>query len=163
MATTYEPIATTTLGSNQATVDFTGISQAYTDLILVIDSTSTTSAGIYIQVGDASIDTGTNYSYTYLQGNGTAASSGRAATQASIYCADQSSTSRQTTILQFNNYSNTTTYKTIISRGSSASQSSTAVVGLWRGASTAAIKLIKLLNGNFTTGSTFTLYGIKAA
>jgi hypothetical protein len=40
MAKTYEPIATTTLGSNTATVDFTGISQAYTDLILVIDDST---------------------------------------------------------------------------------------------------------------------------
>lgn len=161
MAKTYEPIATQTLGSNTATVDFTGISQAYTDLILVIDSTSTASSGIYIQVGDSSIDTGTNYSFTYLQGNGTAASSGRASTQASIYCSDQSSSSRQTTILQFNNYSNATTYKTIISRGSSASQSVGSSVGLWR--STSLISKIRLVNGNFATGSTFTLYGIKAA
>jgi hypothetical protein len=161
MPTTYEPIATTTLGSNTATVNFTGISQAYTDIILVIDSTSTTSAGIYIQVGDASIDTGTNYSFTYLQGNGTTASSGRSSTQASIYCSDQSSTSRQTTIIQFQNYSNSTTNKTILSRGSSASQSVGAVVGLWR--STSLISKIRLVNGNFATGSTFTLYGIKAA
>lgn len=158
---TYEPITTQTLGSNTATVDFTAISQSYTDLILVIDSTSTASSGIYIQVGDSSIDTATNYSYTYLSGNGTSASSGRAATQASIYCSDQSSSSRQTTTLQFNNYSNATTFKTIISRGSSSSQSAGASVGLWR--STSLISKIRLVNGNFATGSTFTIYGVKSA
>jgi hypothetical protein len=160
---TYTPIATTTLGSNQATVEFTGISGSYTDLLIVVNSYSTTAAGIYAQVGNGSYDTGTNYSYTYLIGNGTAASSGRASTQASIYLADQSSTAgnRQTTILQFNNYSNTTTNKTVLSRGSSSSQSAGAVIGLWR--STAAINRIRLLNGNFAATSTFTLYGIAAA
>jgi hypothetical protein len=160
MPSTYDKIQAQTLGSNQTTVDFTTISQLYTDIILVIDSTSTASSGIYIQLGDSSIDTGSNYSFTFLAGNGSTASSGRAATQSSIYCSDQSSSSRQTTIIQFNNYSNTTTNKTIISRGSSASQSVGAVVGLWR--STSLISKIRLINGNFATGSTFTLYGIKA-
>ena len=161
MPLTYEPITTTTLGSNTTTVDFTGLSQNYTDLILVINSTSTTSAGIYIQVGDSSIDTGTNYSFSYLSGNGTTASSGRSSTQASIYCSDQSSSVRQTTLIHFNNYSNTTTNKTILSRGASPSQTVGASVGLWR--STSAISKIRLINGNFATGSIFTIYGIKAA
>jgi hypothetical protein len=156
---TYSLINSQTLGSNTASVTFSSIPATFTDLIMVINSYSTTGAGIYTQLNG---DTGTNYSFTYLQGNGTAASSGRSSTQASIYLADQSSSSAnlQTTLLQFNDYSNATTYKTVISRGSSASQSVTAVVGLWR--STATINQIVLLNGNFASGSVFKLYGIQA-
>jgi hypothetical protein len=39
MAITYEPIATTTLGTAEASVTFSTISGAYTDLVLVIEGT----------------------------------------------------------------------------------------------------------------------------
>jgi hypothetical protein len=66
-------------------------------------------------------------------------------------------------ITHFNNYSNATTYKTILSRGNNASSSVTAYSALWR--STSAINEIKVftLSGNLRAGSTFTLYGIAAA
>jgi hypothetical protein len=62
------------------------------------------------------------------------------------------------------NYSNTTTNKTILSRINNAENSTVARVTLWR--NTAAISTIFLTEGNganFIAGSTFTLYGIKAA
>jgi len=116
MTVTYEAIQSTTLGSNQTSVELTTISQAYTDLICVINSISTASSGIYMRVGDATVDSGTNYSYTYMYGNGSSASSGRTPNDTVIYCGDQSSTVPQTTIIQLNNYSNTTTNKTSLSR-----------------------------------------------
>ena len=39
MTATYEKIATTTLGSSQASVTFSSISGSYTDLVLISDST----------------------------------------------------------------------------------------------------------------------------
>jgi hypothetical protein len=60
------------------------------------------------------------------------------------------------------NYSNTTTYKTIIARGSGASNEVKAQVNLWR--STSAITSITVYagGGNFNSGASFTLYGIKS-
>jgi hypothetical protein len=61
------------------------------------------------------------------------------------------------------NYANSTTYKTTLSRADAANEELTAIVGLWR--STAAITSIKVAADagiNFSTGSTFTLYGIKS-
>jgi hypothetical protein len=60
------------------------------------------------------------------------------------------------------NYSNATTYKTFLARGNIAAGGTEAVVGLWR--NTAAITSLELLPtaSTFATGSTFTLYGIKA-
>ncbi len=65
-------------------------------------------------------------------------------------------------IQQYQNYSNTTTYKTVLSRCSNPTGGTLAVAGLWR--STAAITSITLTPtaGNWLSGSTFTLYGIKA-
>ena len=66
-------------------------------------------------------------------------------------------------IAQFMNYANTTTYKTVIGRANNAGYGADTSVGVWR--NTAAISTITLtaLTANFASGSTFTLYGIKAA
>ena len=76
MPTTYEPIATTTLGSAQTSVTFSSISGAYTDLVLVINAGNSggTGYGIALQCNN---DTGSNYSFTQLYGTGSAATSTR--------------------------------------------------------------------------------------
>jgi hypothetical protein len=168
---TYEPIATTTLGSAQGTVTFTSISGTYTDLFVMCDGQNATQDG-----WEAGItfngDTGSNYSFTYVGGNGTSASSSRSSNTAFIPSAGLASwttVANSPGIYSFNvmNYSNTTTYKTTIGRNGHATgsfASTDAVVGLWR--NTNAITSITLTvrnSGTFATGSTFTLYGIKAA
>lgn len=162
---TYTPIATTTLGSAAASYTFSSISGSYTDLILITNVKNVTAAAeVRFQVNG---DTATNYSYTYLSGNGTSAFSGRGTSADHIPCnayADASTTFAQTTSTHFQNYSNTTTYKTFLDRASNANNGVDAIVGLWR--STAAITSIKVYLGtgaNMDTGSTFTLYGISAA
>jgi hypothetical protein len=159
MPATYEPIATHTLSSAQASYTFTSITSAYTDLVVVMNGSVTSGA---VSVGlTFNGDNGTNYSMTYLYGSGTSATSGRSSTSANIYCMDIS-TSNSTLICQVQNYSNTTTFKTSLQRGNAASNAVTSTVGLWR--NTAAITSLTLSNSNtFITGSTFTLYGIKAA
>ena len=168
MASTYEPIATTTLASTSTTVTFTGISSSYTDLVLVISAADNLAANVYLQIGNGSIDTGSNYSDTILTGNGSVAYSAKDTSQTQILYAYEgtppTSPSFGTYIIQFMNYSNTTTYKTVLSRANSASSGVDAIVGLWR--STSAINQIKLFAqgaDTYSVGSTFTLYGIKAA
>ena len=163
---TYEPIATTTLGSAAATVTFSSISGSYTDIVLIANfALSSNSQDVRLQVGNGSIDTGTNYSGTYLTGNGSSAASSRNSGGEFIsgYRVTGGGTGNQTAIYQFQNYSNTTTYKTILDRINDASVEVVVGVGLWR--STSAINTIKLFPSaaNFVSGSTFTLYGIKAA
>jgi hypothetical protein len=68
-------------------------------------------------------------------------------------------------IINIQNYSNTTTYKTALLRSNLATGTYPGVdafVGLWR--STSAITSITILpaSNNLLSGSTFTLYGIKA-
>jgi len=159
---TYTPLTTTTLGSAQASVTFSSISGSYTDLVLICSGGANDST-IEIGVGNGSIDTGSNYSRTYLYGNGTSALSSRSSNISVTYETFGALTGIGSTILNFMNYSNTTTFKTIISRGNDASGNVVAQVSLWR--STSAINIIKVAgyNGNLASGSTFTLYGISAA
>jgi len=171
MPTTYEPIATTTLGSDTATVSFSSISGSYTDLVAVVGNISATVGNtMYCRVGNSSVDTGSNYSYTEIFGNGSGASSTRASnTSNGLLCGDTTvgmptGTSYATLIFNIQNYSNTTTYKTAISRYSSPSTVVQATAALWR--STSAINVIEFRiapSGSFKSGSTFTLYGIKSA
>ena len=170
MAKTYEPIATTTLGSATQGITFTGISSAYTDLVLVLALISKTAGNdVRYRVGNGSIDSGSNYSGTFLTGNGTAASSDRTTNQTYVGMMRTvaTTTTPATFILNFQNYANTTTYKTIIGRNSSSASEVGANVGLWR--STSAINQIYIYeDGNtspqqFDIGTTATLYGVKSA
>jgi hypothetical protein len=162
MTATYEKIATTTLGSAQADITFSTISGSYTDLVLVLGSLTTASANQAIRM-QLNSDTGNNYGDTNLYGDGSSAASTRNTGNAYINTtlATTSTTIPSTVIINFNNYSNATTFKTIISRYNSNATVS-AIIGIWN--STSAITSIKLFcgTGNINSGTTATLYGIKA-
>jgi hypothetical protein len=160
---TYEAIATTTLGSAASSVTFSSISGTYTDLVIVCLVEKETSGGDYIGLRFNS-DTGTNYSRVRLSGDGSSAASYQDANQNIAYCDLNSSqgASPGNLIINLNNYSNATTYKTALTRGNNTVSGTSAVVNLWR--STSAINSVTLLSGsNMKIGSTFSLYGIKAA
>lgn len=159
---TYTPIATTTLSSAAPSYTFSSISGSYTDLVLVaaVQNTANTGDEVAFQVNG---DTTTNYSRTRLYGNGTAAASGRATSVSKGALGINSTTDFSVITAHFQNYSNSTTYKTVISRGSSSGFASM-YASLWR--STSAITSITILPDSgttFTTGTTLSLYGILAA
>jgi hypothetical protein len=156
---TYTPIATTTLGSSSATVTFSSIPSTYTDLVIVFNGANTAGLNKFIQFNN---DTSSLYSCTALGGDGTSASSSRF-TVAAYIDVFNSGTNRSMIIVQVQNYSNTTTFKTYLSRNSAASNGVEAIVGMYR--STAAINRIdlKVTANAYAAGSTFTLYGIAAA
>jgi len=163
---TYTPIATTTLGSAASTVSLTSISGSYTDLVLVVSARMTGGGGASAVQLQFNGDTGSNYSITTLNGDGSSATSSRASSQTSLSMglATDASGQQATSIFQIQNYSNATTYKTVLSRANIAGDRVRAQVGLWR--NTQAIDSILILNNGGTTfvaGSTFTLYGIQAA
>lgn len=165
MASTYTPIATTTLGSNSGTVTFSSIPSTYTDLVLVINSGATQAVDAIMRFNN---DSTALYSFTTLSGDGTSATSARRSAKTEIYLdwvASLPTTITDNMIVQIMNYSNTTTYKTAIARHNLASGGTDAIVGLWR--STSAINRVDIINagsaGIFLAGSTFTLYGITAA
>jgi hypothetical protein len=116
-------------------------------------------------------DSGTNYSDTALDGDGATAISTRHSS-ANFFAITNNigiagTLGAQTTVIHLQNYSNTTTYKTVLFRANNATSSgypgATAAVGLWR--NTAAITSISLTTASttFLAGSTFSLYGIANA
>ena len=159
-AATMVPITRTTLGSTSSSVTLSSIPSTYTDLVLVVNGQNTSSDGNWrIQFNS---DTGSNYSFTYLAGTGSATESGRYSNVSSVDCGVSGNGNWATMLVNINNYVNSTTYKTSLSRLSSSSRFVTENAGLWR--STATINSVTILNDNsWATGSTFTLYGIKAA
>jgi hypothetical protein len=166
MPATYEPIATTTLGSAAASYTFSSIPATYTDLILVFNGTQTSNGNtIYVRCNG---DTATNYSCTVLYGTGSVTGSTRASNlsdglQLAGYIGGLSSTSPAVAYINIMNYSNTTTYKSSISRSSLASSDTQTAASLWR--STAAINslTVRIDANTIAAGTTLTLYGIKAA
>ena len=151
----------TVTGSSVASITFSSIPQTYTDLVIVM-SASSVGGGISTDGMQFNGDTANNYSSTRLTGNGSAASSDNSSSYGEI-------TNGLTYPGQFvstydiMNYSNTTTYKTILTKAAVSQSLHRSAVGLWR--STAAITSIKINDRtatNFAVGSTFSLYGIKA-
>ena len=164
MPATYEPINTYTLGSSSSAITFSSIPATYTDLILVYNGKATVN-GVNLQI-QLNSDTGSNYSRTALSNYLTGVESTKQ-TSITYYKTDPAGGSDASTIsmgvTHFMNYSNTTTFKTMISRDGLTSQGLDATIGLWR--NTAAISTIYIFpsSGAFATGSTFTLYGVKSA
>ncbi len=164
MAVTYTPIATNTLTSATGSVTFSSISGTYTDLYIICSVFAAAGGtAIYVQYNG---DTAINYSHTIIYGNGSSAFSERQSNNKYIRVGGRYGLSTtNSTICRINvmNYANTTTNKTLISRGDLASSELESTVGLWR--STAAITSVSIVadGGTFATGSTFTIYGIKAA
>ena len=160
MAVTYSQIATQTLSSNVTSVTFAGIPGTYTDLVLIGNFAKTADSGSWFRVNS---DSGSNYSTTDVRGNGSSDSSGRDTNQTNgrYFRGLANTTADNFIVMQFMNYSNTTTYKTILTRGNNANGAE-ANVNLWR--STSAITEINLItaSGTYTSGSIFALYGIKA-
>ena len=169
MPSTYTPIATQTLGSAAATVTFSSISGSYTDLILVCAARSATAATSDSFLMSFNGNTTAVYSRIRLLGTGSAASSASRSAATNIdfegLAGDTSAANTfMPSIVQVQNYSNTTTNKTCLIRGNDANNYVLATVGLFR--STSAITSVSLATSsaaNFMTGSTFTLYGVKSA
>ena len=163
---TYVALATNTLGSTAASVTFSSISGAYTDLVLVVTATGSTTADLILSFN--SDTTVANYSTTALVGSGSSATSNRTTVLAGISLTSNSYL-RSSEAMQWNisiqNYANATTYKTVLLRtGNVPLGRIDAGVGLWDGTIAAITSLTLTASaGTFAIGSTFTLYGIAAA
>jgi hypothetical protein len=174
MATsTYTPIISTTVsGSSTTSVSLTSIPSTYTDLIMVCYKNDNSPSDSRTNIGFNN-DSTTLYSSTGLLTYAGSATSSRNSNR--VIIDDYTGGARTltgifaTTIYHIMNYANTSVYKTIVGRQGSndtgvVDYGTAIVTGLYR--STNAITSIQITgNGTptFGSGSTFTLYGIKAA
>jgi hypothetical protein len=173
----YESIATTVVGAGGApSVTFSSIPSTYKHLqIRALGQSSRASFpdGYFTRVGNGSADSGNNYSWHYLDGDGSnaiasATTSTSAARIGSI--SGQSATSMFTAnVVDILDYANTNKYKTIRSLfgydtngNGSVGQRVGIYSALWQ--SNSAINVITIfpeVGPNFQQYSSFALYGIK--
>jgi hypothetical protein len=169
MASTYDLISSQTLSSATATVTFSSILSTYTDLRLITTVTATTGGNdLYVRLN---ADSSASYSSTYLTGNGTTATSfyssgGIYGTSIDpCYLVGLSSTIPQFFDFNIFNYAGST-YKTVLAIASQ-DQNGSGLIGnqvtLYRSTTAISSITISAISDTFKIGSTFNLYGIKAA
>lgn len=165
MALTYEKITTYTVtGSPVSNFTMSSIPATYTDLRAVLVSTAGAafSDEVLIRING---DAGSNYSMTVMGANGSGIQSSQRANVAQWHIDNNSpSNTNGTYFMDFMNYSNTTTYKTMVNFSGGFGNNVAASINLWR--STAAISSLYFFlasNLQYQVGTTITLYGIKAA
>jgi hypothetical protein len=174
--TSFESIATTTAAGGEAFLTFTSIPSTYKSLQIrgiARDgyTTNLLDGGLYIKING---DTGANYSYHWVYGNGTSVGVNGVASYATPYIVLGDITSGLSntniyavSIWDFVDYAATTKYKTVRTISGSNTNGTGSNIGiaissiLWQ--STSAINQIGIGAGqtNFAAGSTFALYGIK--
>jgi hypothetical protein len=158
---TYTALATLTLTGVDNSITFGSIPATYRDLVLVSNNITNDAFNQYrLRVNG---DTGGNYNDVYMSGTGSAANSGVAsnAVEITIYNSG-SGTSPATIVTQIMDYAVTDKHKTLLTRASAPAKGVSATASRW--ANTAAITSITIFTpvGEFTVGSTFSLYGIAS-
>ena len=159
---TYIPLATVTLGGSDSDIIFSNIPAIYRDLVIVFNGKNNTAGADSIGLRFNS-DTGSNYSNVRMVGTGSSATS-YADTASVAYIGVATNSSNPLTIItQIQDYSTTDKHKTLLSRCSQDNGWVTAHAGRW--ANTAAITSVSILPPagsywTFSTGATFSLYGI---
>ena len=167
----YESIATVTVSSPVSSISFTSIPSTYKHLQIRSIARGTVAQAEMQTFYQFNSDTGSNYAYHLLRGNGSATFSDQlnstTAASAQIRYSAASATSGifGVGVTDILDYSNTTTNKTVRNLGGVDANGSGQVYftsGLWQ--STTAITSIYIgINdgGNFAQYTQFALYGIK--
>lgn len=162
---TYTLISETVLGSSSVDIVFNSIPQTYKHLIIesLAQDARTGGNDFNVQFNSDTSSGGTNYSITFVRGDGSTASSGRGVnTYAINFGQDAGSNQGYFSVITGTifDYTNTNIFKSTLSRGSHPGGSVSATVGLWR--STAAINSIRITgNGyNLSAGMIVRLWGV---
>jgi len=148
---TYTPLANITLSSSAASVTFSSISQAYRDLVLVLNGTPS-GGDVYLQFNGDNNNAG--YSWVSMRGDGSSATSATGTGQIVLFSiAGQS-------VINIMDYSATDKHKSSLTRFDHSSNGTNARASRWP--NTAAINSLVITNATFPVGFTASLYGIAA-
>ena len=171
MATTYTLISSNTLSSSASSVTFSSIPSTYTDLVLKVSARGDGVSALYLMAQFNSTTTG--YSNTNLYGDGASAySSSNTITNAvfagSLDGASQTASTFINTEIYVPSYT-VSQNKPVNAFGALETNSASSAGARWLGtyanlwSNTAAINtiLVKPNSGNFVSGSSFYLYGVK--
>ena len=159
-ATSYDSIATVS-ASGSSVVTFSSIPSTYKHLQLRCFSTPSGASYNYLRLNS---DTGSNYSFHQLTGDGSTAGAAGGASQNLVYINNYSSTQPAVAIIDILDYQNTNKNKTIRSLAGVDSNGAGYVQfrsGAWYNTAAVSTITITVDGGTYSTGSSFALYGIK--
>ncbi len=170
----FDTLGVVTLGSEVTNITFSNIPQTYTHLQLRTSLSSTGPSGSAIYGGWIRMngDSGSNYSFHGIYGDGGTAAAFGSASQthaASLTYATASATNVQAaSVVDILDYANTNKFKTVRSLTGGDFNGGGNInfySGSWRSSSAITSLNLSINTGfgsfNFSTGSTFALYGIK--
>jgi hypothetical protein len=163
MTTTYDCIATETTSATTSSITFSSIPSTYTDLVLVINNAAVNTVS-YVGMRFNG-DTANNYGSTRLYGVGGTTYSDASGNRGEMLVGTATASGSQLTVCHIFNYTNTTTFKTVLSRDNTTSLRVGLLACSWFKSTPEAINSITLLvpdSSGWTADSTFALYGIKA-
>ena len=163
---TYEAIATTTLATTASSITFSSIPTGYTHLQIRGIFKPSTACWLGLRFNG---DSGSNYAYHDLRGNGASATNESVASQTianlSLYNQSPVTSTFNTTVIDILDYTNTSKYKTqrtLSGLDANGSGNINLTSSLWM--STSAVTSIVLsctASATLSQYSSFTLYGIR--
>jgi hypothetical protein len=168
----YESIATATGTGSSATITFSSIPSTFKHLQIRYIGRTTNSAterNYYIRLNS---DSGSNYAYHRLYGNGSTTGAEGYATQTEAYCFSSMPGALVasniigvgiTDLLDYGSTSKNKTLRTIHGYDSNGGGNINISSGLWLSTSAVNTITLTIASGNWTTESSFALYGIKEA
>ena len=159
----YIPLGTITLSASASEVIFSGIpaslnGQSFRDLVLVFAGDGTSGgADIAIQLNG---DTGNNYNRIFMIGNGSTTASGSNANVSRMDMISAANGRQLTLLWNLMDYTATDKQKTALVRDNDSGFQVGARAFRW--ASNSAVTSVRIFvsAGNFTTGTTISIYGI---
>ena len=161
----YESIQTISVGAGgQASASFTVIPATYTHLqVRYINTTSTVNQNLNVTFNS---DSGSNYSWHRLLGDGASAVADASSTTTAMMIGRSggNSTSFAGGVIDVLDYANTSKYKTARSLYGTDQNGSGLIFlssGLWQNTAAISTLTITPASGNFAQYSSFALYGIK--
>jgi len=171
LPTDYDSIATVTLGSTQSSITFSSIPSTYTHLqmrFMSRDNRASSANGVRMRFNG---DSGNNYSWHYLIGNGSATAAGAAASNDAFYVGEEPANSAPADIFSVGivdilDYTNTSKNKTIKSLQGYDTSSSNGAAEYWSGTwyNTSAVNSLTVFFDGSASAiqySQFALYGVK--
>jgi len=166
-ATSFDSIATVTASGSTSTINFTSIPSTYTHLQLRFIARDAGANGAF-GIKYNSDTTASNYYRHYLYGDGASVSAGASSTSTDIFAIPYSGTTANAMgigIVDILDYANTSKYKTLRCLNGDDLNGSGQIhfeSTLWKNTNAiTSINLVMQGGSNFTSTSTFALYGIK--
>jgi hypothetical protein len=162
--TSFEKIATFTGTGSSGSISFTSIAADWNHLQLRLYGKADDAVGIYLRFNS---DTGSNYAWHRLYGNGSTATAAGYTSQTRIAAiGDFDTTNPFSAVIDILDYKNTNKYKTVrLLSGTDKNGSGSIALysGLWQNTNAITGIEIYLSAGNYTTATKYALYGIKGA